>query len=313
MNRHRRSKKMMWITCLSLGLILLFTQGVLAGGKGSPDPIELTFAVLPQELSAMSAEMYQPLINHIAKVTGKKVAFYMTTSYAAEVEAMIAGFVDIARLGPTSYVIGRERDPNIKVFAVHTTKPGIVQKGGAGYHGCLITKKGGGLTSIAQLRGVTLGLTDPSSTSGYLVPKVFFPDAELKGESLESYFGKIVWTGRHDAAMLAVQEGRVDAAFTNGANMERAIAGGLVKKESFNFLWWSDVMPRDPWCMRGNLKPELKENIKKAVFSFKSGEVKGADKFWKSAKAVGFIEADDKMYDAVQKLYEAKKKLKKKK
>ena len=93
--------------------------------------------------------------------------------------------------------------------------------------------------------------------------------------------GKIVWTGRHDAAMLAVQEGRVDAAFTNGANMERAIAAGLVKKEWYNFLWWSDVIPRDPWCWRKNLKPELKEKIREAIFSFKSGEVKGADKFWK--------------------------------
>ncbi len=186
MSRYLKSNGMRWIADFCLGFLLLSTQAVFAGGKGNPDPIELTFAVLPQELSAMSAQMYQPLIDHLAKVTGKKVAFYMTTSYAAEVEAMIGGFVDIARLGPTSYVIGRKRDPNIEVFAVHTTKPGVVQKGGAGYHGCLITKKGSGLKSIDQLRGVTLGLTDPSSTSGYLVPKVFFPDAKLKGEPLGS-------------------------------------------------------------------------------------------------------------------------------
>ena len=307
----RRFSKMGWVLCLSLVFVLFVVQGVSAQGKGSSDPIELTFAVLPQELSAMTAEMYQPLINHIAEVTGKKVAFYMTTSYAAEVEAMIGGFVDIARLGPTSYVIGHDRDPNIEVFAVHTTPAGVVQKGGAGYHGCLITKTGSGLTSIEKLRGVTLALTDPASTSGYLLPKVFFPDAELGGEPLEEYFGKIIWTGKHDAAMLAVYEERADAAFTNGANMERAITAGLVKKEWYNFLWWSEVIPRDPWVMRKNLKPELKEKIKEAIFSFKSGEVEDADKFWEAAKAIKFIETDDSTYDTVRKLYEAKQKMKK--
>jgi phosphonate transport system substrate-binding protein len=260
----------------------------------------------------MSSDMYQPLINHIAKVTGKKVAFYLTTSYAAEVEAMISGFVDIARLGPTSYVIGYERDPNLEVFAMIYSKAGAIREAGAGYHGILITKKGSGLTSIDKLRGVSLALTDPSSTSGYLIPKVFFPGSALKGEPLESYFGKIIWAGRHDAAQLAVHEGRVDAAFTCDGCLEVPIKAGLVKKEWFNYLWKSDRVTTDPWCMRRNLKPELKEKIKEAFFSFKSGEVKDADKFWEASVAIKFVKAEDKGYDAVRKLYEAKKKLKKK-
>ena len=296
--------------CLGLVFICPIVQNASAQGKDSSDPTELTFAALPQEISAMSVELYQPLIKHMEKVTGKKVAFYMTTSYAAEIEAMNAGFVDVARLGPTLYVIGRERDKNIDVFAVQTTAPGVVQKGGAGYHGCLITKKGSGLTTIPQLRGKILGLTDPASTSGCLLPKVTFPSAMLGGEPLEEYFGKIVWTGRHDAAMLGVKEGRLDAAFTNGANMERTIGAGLVKKDDFNFLWWSEVVPRDPWCYRANLKPELKAKIREAFFSFTSGEVEGADKFWKDTKAIKFVEATDKMYDITRKLVEAKKKLK---
>lgn len=311
MNTVKRFHKLALVVCLSSLLFLSLGKVVSTSAGKWEDPKELTFAVLPQEISAMSAEMYQPLINYLKKVTGKPVAFYMTTSYAAEVEAMMGGFVDLARLGPTSYVIAHEKDPNIEVFAVHTTPKGVVQKGGAGYHGCLITKKGSGLTSIDKLRGKTLGLTDPASTSGCLVPKVFFPDDQLGGEPLEKYFSKIIWTGRHDAAMLAVQEGRADAAFTNGANMERTIKAGLVKKEWYNFLWWSPVIPRDPWCWRKNLKPELREKIKKALFTFESGKVEGADKFWKGMAAIKFIETDNSLYDSVRKLREAKKKLKK--
>ncbi|MFQ6094260.1 MAG: phosphate/phosphite/phosphonate ABC transporter substrate-binding protein [bacterium] len=309
----REFKRNSVVLCLSVLLVFAVLPDVYAQGKGRSDPIELTFAALPQEISAMSAELYLPLMKYMAKKTGKKVAFYMTTSYAAEMEAMVGGFVDVARLGPAPYVIGRDRDRSIEVFAVQTTAPGITQRGGAGYYGCLITKKGSGLTTIPQLRGKTLGLTDPGSTSGYLLPKVTFPDEKLGGEPLEKYFGKIVWTGRHDAAMLAVKEGRVDAAFTNGANMERAIGAGLVAKEDFNFLWWSHVVPRDPWVYRVNLKPELKAKIREAFFTFKSGEVEGADRFWKGTKAVEFIAATDSMYDVTRKLVKAKKELKKKK
>ena len=298
------------IVCLSIYVVFLFGNSVFAQGKGS-DPLELTFAVLPQEVSAMSAEMYQPLINYIAEKTGKKVAFYMTTSYAAEVEAMIGGFIDIARLGPTSYVIGRDRDPNIEVFAVQYAAPGIVAKGGSGYYGCLVTAKGGKYDSIEKLRGTILALTDPQSTSGYLVPKVFFPEEKLGGEPLEKYFGKIVFVGMHDAAMLAVHEGRVDAAFTNDSNMERLIAKGVIKKESFNFLWWSKEIVGDAFAWRKNLKSELKEKIKEAFLTFLPGKVKGADKFMKDSAILRYAEAQDNIYDPVRKLLEAQKKMKK--
>jgi phosphonate transport system substrate-binding protein len=306
----KRSHKLALVACLSLALFLSFGQGVFTYAEKWEDPKDIVFAVTSEEMFGMSAEMYQPLIDHIKNVTGKPVSFYMTTSYAAEVEAMMRGFVHFARLAPATYIIAHDKDPNIEVVAVHSTPKGVVQRGGVGYYGCLITKKGSGLTSIPQLRGKTLALTDPASTSGCLVPKVFFPDDKLGGEPLDKYFGKIIWTGRHDASMLAVQEGRVDSAFTNGANMERGIVAGVVKKEWFNFLWWSPVIPRDPWCWRKTLKPELREKIREALFTLEPGKAKGAEKFWKDLAAIKFVETHDDVYDSVRKLLEAKKKLK---
>lgn len=300
------------IGCLSTFIVLSYCNILPAQSKGS-DPIELTFSVVPEELGAMSAVMYEPFIKYIAQKTGKKVAFYMTTSYAAEVEAMISGFIDIASFGPASYVLAVTRDPNIEVFAVKNTKPGVIRKGGPGYNGCLITKAGGKYDSIEKLRGATLALTDPASTSGYFLPKVFFTEEKLKGEPLEKYFGKIVWTGTHDAAMLAVYEGRTDAAFTNDGNIETAIAAGLVKKEWYNYLWWSKTVPTDPWVFRKNLKPEIKDKIKEAFFTFKPGKIEGADKFWNSYIGIEFMEQLDATYDVIRKLIEAKEKMEKEK
>jgi len=181
MIRFIRINKVGWISCLSIFFITLIVQNIYAQGKGS-DPIELTFSVLPSETGAMTAEKTQPLINYIAKKTGKKVAFYLTTSYAAQAEAMMGGFVDIAMLGPSSYVIAKEKDPNIEVFAALYRPSGHIQKGGFGYHCCLITAIDGKYDKIDKLRGTILALTDPSSASGYLVPKIFFPEDKLGGE-----------------------------------------------------------------------------------------------------------------------------------
>jgi len=304
--------------CLSLVFVLLFVQSVCAEGsraeKPTPshesDPLELTFATVPSEMAALPTAKYIPLLNHIAEKTGKKVSFYMTTAYSSVLESMIGGFVDIAELNPVTYVIGKKRDPNIEAFAALYTASGIVQKAGVGYHGCLITKKGSGFTSIDSLKGRTLVLTDPASTSGCLVPKVLFTKDKLGGQSLESYFGEIIWAGAHDSAQLAVKEGKVDAAFTNDSSIERMIGAGHEKKEDFNFLWWSDVIPRNPWVFRKNLNLELREKIKEAFLTFKPGEVEGADKFMESYKSMKFYEVDDSVYDPTRMLVEAKEKTK---
>ena len=46
------------------------------------------------------------------------------------------------------------------------------------------------LPSIESLKGTTLGLVDPGSTSGHLMPRVVFGD--VIGMDLDDYFGKVV-------------------------------------------------------------------------------------------------------------------------
>ncbi|MCP6769557.1 PhnD/SsuA/transferrin family substrate-binding protein, partial [Klebsiella pneumoniae] len=55
-----------------------------------------------------------------------------------------------------------------------------------------------------------LGLVDPNSTSGNNVPRF---ELDKKGiPDAESYFGKVVFTGSHENAVLALAQGTVDVA-----------------------------------------------------------------------------------------------------
>jgi phosphonate transport system substrate-binding protein len=297
------------LICVGVVFVLALGQGVLA--KECKDPEALTYAAMSQERAPVVAKRVEPLMNHIAKVTGKKVEVYLTTSYAAQIEAMLGGFAEIANYGPFAYVLATEKSPNIEVFATYINKgmPEHFVPGGPKYVGMLVSKKGSKFTSIEKAKGAVAGFPDPGSTSGWLVPNVLF--SKKVGASLESYFSKCVFTGSHDANILAVLEGRIDVGFTWDSAPFRLWKRGEMGKpaDDLNVLWVSPDIPLDPYSYPKDLCPELKEKIKKAFLTWH--QQPESKEFFKEIGAIKFVEMKDSDYDVIRDLYEAKKKLKK--
>ena len=161
-------------------------QEVSAANCENPD--SLTFAMVPTEETVAELELYKPVTDRMEKLTGKKIQFFMPTSYASVVEGLLSHFVDVAVLGPYTYVIANSKDPTVEVFATYAKRPGHMQEEGPGYRGVLISKKGSKYTSIKSLKGSLVGLTDPGSTSGNLMPRVAF--TKVIGMELEKFFDK---------------------------------------------------------------------------------------------------------------------------
>ena len=88
------------------------------------NPEVLTFSIIPTEETIQELTIYKPVIDYLSKQTGKKIEFYMPTSYSTVVEAMVNKWVDVAVLGPYSYVIAHEKDPDIMVFTTYALYPG---------------------------------------------------------------------------------------------------------------------------------------------------------------------------------------------
>lgn len=297
----------------SIGFFLFFTLGLaVAGSVAAADcenPDTLTFSIIPTEETIQELKIYKPVIDYLAKMTGKKIEFYMPTSYATVVEAMIGKWVDVAVHGPYSYVIASAKDPDIQVFATYAKKPGYIQEEGPGYKAVLVTRKGSGFTSIESLKGATIGLTDPASTSGNLVPRVVFTK-EIK-TSLEKYFKKIVYTGGHDLSTMAVYEGKVDAAFVATHRFDNVIERGMVKKDDFNYLWSSPAIPQDPFCYRGSLCEDLKKKIAQTFLTLHTQP--SCAEFLKNVKSNKFVPMTPADYDVIRDLKKAKDERKKKK
>ena len=296
-------KQRLFLVAITCFLAIFFSITLIGGALAEcENPEVLTFSIIPTEETIQELTIYKPVIDYLSKMSGKKVEFYMPTSYSTVVEALIGKWVDVAVLGPYSYVIANSKDPDVEVFATYAKKPGYIQEEGPGYKAALITKKGSNFTSIESLKGTVIGLTDPASTSGNLVPRVVF--TKVINQPLEDYFKKIVYTGGHDLSTMAVYEGKVDAAFVATHRFDNVVERGMVKKEDFNYLWYSPAVPQDPFVYRGSLCPQIKQKIEETFLTLQ--DVPECADFLKNVKSNKFVKMNSADYDVIRELKKAK-------
>ena len=282
-------------------------QAALAANCENPDA--LTFAMVPTEETVAELELYKPVTDRMEKLTGKKIQFFMPTSYASVVEGLLSHFVDVAVLGPYTYVIANSKDPSVEVFATYAKRPGHMQEEGPGYRGVLISKKGSKYTSIKSLKGSLVGLTDPGSTSGNLMPRVAF--TKVIGMDLEKFFDKVVYTGSHELSTVAVVQGKVDAAFVASHRFDNVVNKGEATLEGVNILWQSDPIPQDPFVYRNTLCNDILANIRETFLDLKGKP--GSKTFLDNVKSNTFVEMSSDDYNIIRDLKKAKDERKKKK
>jgi phosphonate transport system substrate-binding protein len=291
-----KSWKKALVPIIGIGLVVA-APARAASAAECKNPNALVFSIIPTEETTQELNLYKPLIDQLKKNTGKKIEFYMPTSYASVVQALANGWVQLGVLGPESYVIAKKKDPNLEVFTTYSKQKGHFQEEGPGYRSVLITTKASGLDSIAKLKGKILGLVEPASTSGDLIPRAIFAMQALH-EPLKEYFSKVVYTGGHDLSTLAVKEGRVDAAFVATHRFDNVVDRGLVKPEAFNVLWKSALIPEDPFVYRGDLCPDLKGKIRDTFFNLK--DTPDGKKLLDNLHSVAFVPIADAAYDVVR-------------
>ena len=162
--------------------------------------------------------------------------------------------------------------------------------GSKGYYSVFYVKKDGPYKSIEDLKGKNLGLVDPNSTSGNNVPRLVL---DKKGINPETYFGKVLFTGSHENAVLALVQGTVDVAanawtdekdsylvrmLTKG--MLKNVDGSPMKYEDFRIIEKSDPILNGPLAYVSDLPPELKAKIADAFFNLRKNDKAVAEKLY---------------------------------
>lgn len=242
--------------------------------------------LIPSEDSRAMLESSQQLLDALEKNLGIKVQGFVAADYNGVIEAMRSGHVEVAYLGPFSYVLGTTVAP-IEAFATAET----AKSGRTFYHSQIITRKDSGIKEVKDLKGRTFAFVDPSSTSGHLFPKAGLMKI---GFDPEKDFGRVLFTGSHDANALAVANKRVDAATIADRIFDAAVQKKLVDPADIQVVWRSDPIPESPTCWRKNLPDDLKKQIKTAFLNIK--DITWADQ----GKLNRFVETNDQAYDIIR-------------
>lgn len=260
---------------LTAGLALLAGTALAQDKAGWPKTVR--FGIIPTEESSATLAKWQPFFDYLGKTLGVEVKPQVGADYTAVILAMQNKQLDVAYFGPKSYVDAAERAGAEAVVKDNTVK------GGLGYHSIIISKKGGAVGSITAAKGKNFAFVDPESTSGYLIPLTYVLNT-LKTKP-DAYFGRVIFAGSHENAILAVLNGTVDAAATNDADMANAVKKGAVKADDFNVLWTSPDIPNGPTAVRKDLPASFKAALKTAMLNYKdpSGLDKLGLKSWVAA------------------------------
>jgi phosphonate transport system substrate-binding protein len=261
-------------------------------------PKKLTIGLIPTESSSHITDRFDNLAKYLEKKLGIPVVLKTSTDYNGVITAMQFKHIDVAYYGPKSYVEAAQR-ANAECFALE-----VSEDGSKGYHGVIISKKGSPVTSIQAAKGKVFAFTDPNSTSGTLVPTVYFvKDMKIVPEQ---YFSKVIYSGSHEASMLSVKAGKIDVAATNDLDMLRGEGKYWKKDRDFNILWTSKLIPGSNMSYRKDLPESLKKALKDAFLSY--NDKAGLSKL----KLKGYAPVTDDVYDPIREQIEVKKQLGKK-
>jgi phosphonate transport system substrate-binding protein len=221
----------------------------------------LTIGLIPAEDSQAMIESSRQVLDSLQQQLGMPVKPFVATDYNGVIEALRSKKLDVAYLGPFSYVLANQV-ADVEAFAVAVTK----KTGQSAYKSVIIARKDSGLAKTVDLKGRTFAFVDPTSASGHLFPKAGLLQA---GYDPESFFGRVIFSGSHDASILAVTNKKVDAAAVADRILASAIAKGQVKADELEIVWSSNPIPESPMVWRKDLDPALKARIAKALANVK--------------------------------------------
>jgi len=251
--------------------------------SGSAEAMDrLLIGLLPGESAPEIIRQNEALRTYLERELGMPVELFVGTDYAATGEAIRFGRVDIAYLGPVTYVL-QSRKADLEPFARPEHEHGSTFK-------ALIIAPAGSATNLDDLRGKQIAFGDPASTSGHWVPRHMLLGEELV--AARDY--QPVYLGSHDAVAKAVERGNAAAGGISEPIFRRLVSEGKIDGSKVEVVGVSEDIPEYSWVFRPGFDPALKEKVRQAFLSITDPVV------LKTTKAVRYIPSSNSDYDIVR-------------
>lgn len=271
-------------------------------------PEKLVFAQIPSESAQGIAEDNKAIIQAIEDTTGLEVEIQQVTDYAAVIEGLRAGQIDLAGMGPFSYMVAKDGGAGVEALGALVDTP----EEQPGYQSYGIVPAGSDITGLEDFKGKNVCFVDPTSTSGFLYPSAGLLELGIDPQTDVTP----TFAGGHDASALSVADGTCEAGFAYDTMVTKElIDSGSMKEGDVKVVWKSEIIAGSPYVASDKLPADLITQLK-GIFAnelnvpalVKSGVCSSeADCGLPEGSAYGFIPVEDSLYDGVRAVCEVTK------
>lgn len=277
---------------------LLLFLGFLACGRAEDQRRVLRIGFVPSENVQQVAQNAQPIVEILQKKLAIEIQPLVATDYTGVVEALRANKLDLAFLSPASYVLAKS-EANVKVVLKSQ------RKGSPYYYAAIITRADSGIETLEDLRDKTFAFGDPLSTTGHIFPKKMLIE---KGIDPIRDFKRVIYSGGHDATVLAVLNRKVDAGATF-ANIPGGADAAWTQylrdpeeRKMIRAIAYSEPIPADNLVVNANMDTGLAKRIEE-IFLELSRDPAGKKMLRDLYQIDGFVPATDQDYDSVREAF----------
>ncbi len=259
------------------------------GGEVVPLRVAVAAVVSPKG----TAQSYQPLLDHLSARLGRPVELVQRRTYAEVNELVRDGYVDVAFVCTSAYVVGRD-EFGLQLLAAPQVNGDTV------YYSLLIVPAHSSAAAMADLRGLVFAFTDPMSNTGRMYPTYL---VQQLGTTPEQFFGRTIFTYSHDDAIRAVADGLADGAAVDSLVYDFAVARDPSLQANTRVVHRSPPFGIPPVVVSPNVRPQLKAELQALLLGL-ADDTDGRT----SLEAIGverFVLIDDSAYATVRELFSA--------
>ena len=205
-----------WMSYFHITLVVVFLVAPLCQAASAKD--SLILAVHPFLSNEELEKKFTPIADYLGRQTGKKIIVRVGSSYEEHILYIGSDKVDIAYMGPASYV------RMVNKFGEKPLLAKLEVNGHSYFQGNIIVRKDSGIKSMDDLLGgKRIAFGDPNSTMSYIVPHYMLHKAGVFAEQTTKH----QFLHSHNNVALGVLSGDYDAGAVKPAVFRKYEENGL--------------------------------------------------------------------------------------
>lgn len=249
----------------------------------------LRVSAIPDEAPTELQRKFKPLGEYLQKATGLAVQFTPVTDYAAVVEGLAAGKIDIAWLGGFTFVQAKLRTQG-------QARPIVQRAEDEKFTSKFIVPVDSPAKGLADLKGRTFAFGSPSSTSGHLMPRHFLA---RDGIEPDRDFKTVAYSGAHDATVAFVAAGRAEAGVLNASVLDKLVESGNPNAAKVRVLATTPAYYDYNWTVRPGLDAALAKTLTEAFLALDAANPEHKE-ILALQRATKFVPTQASNYDGIE-------------